>query len=601
VTLTDGDGRHLVGSAGLPPDGDAHLDVSSRFAELGAVAYAAAPVQRSPGTVLGSFSVLDTQPRSWTPDELATLEDLAATAVCELDARENRRDLARGEQQYRALVEQAPVCTYRQIASGNELAYLGPQVEALTGYRPEEWSDALFGERLHPEDRDFVLGEVSRCRSEGREFSMEYRFITRDGRTVWLFDKTVPIRDHEGRIVFRQGFLLDVTPEKEAEAALQVREAQLLQSQRLDAIGNLAGGVAHDFNNILLVIRGYCGLLLDEVGGATDAEHVRQIDAAAERGADLVRQLLAYGRRQRLEPVRANLNDLVAGIQTFLERLIGEDVELRTSLDADLPPVYVDTARVEEAIVNLAANARDAMPAGGTVLIATLTVDLPRAAVDGLPAGRYVALSVSDTGMGMDEAVARQVFDPFFTTKPEGQGTGLGLARVHGLVAQSGGAVNVQSAPGTGARFTLYFPVVAGVPDRRDSAPVIEHAAAGGERILLVEDRADVRAVIGEMLRRTGYDVVAASHPAEALELLAQESFAVDLVLTDVVMPAMSGVELARLARDLRREVPVLLMSGYLAPAVLETHPISRNHLLHKPFGPAELAAAVREALEPAA
>ncbi len=589
VSLLDDDGSRLLGSAGPTERRD------------GAVAQASAQVRKADGTVVGAVSVHDIQPRTWTPDELATLDDLAAAAVCELAARENTRDLALGDQQYRALVEQAPVCTYRQVASGDGLAYLGPQVEMLTGYRPEEWSDSLFAERLHPDDREDVLAEVSRCRAEGRAFSMEYRFITRDGRTVWLFDKTVPIRDQDGCIVFRQGFLLDVTPEKEAEAALRVREEQLLQSQRLEAIGNLAGGVAHDFNNILLVIRGYCGLLLEHLEGVEATEQVEQIDAAAERGADLVRQLLAYGRRQRLEPVRANLNELVGDIHTFLERLIGEDVELRTSLDADLPPVYVDTARIEEAIVNLAANARDAMPDGGTLVIATQTVDLSRAAVEGLPGGRYVALSVTDTGEGMEEAVARQVFDPFFTTKPEGEGTGLGLARVHGLVAQSGGAVHVQSAPGAGATFTLYFPVVAGVPERRSSRPATERRAAGNGRILLVEDRADVRAVIGEMLRRTGYDVVPASHPSDALELLAEEAFEVDLVLTDVVMPDMSGVELARLARNVRREIPVLLMSGYLAPAVLEARAASPHSLLHKPFGPAELVAAVRGALESAA
>ena len=611
VSLGSRDHRRLAGAAGLSPQrrrrvspcADVACDAgvvsvadlrserpsatSPLLVELSAVAYAAVAVQASVGTVRGSLSVIDTEPREWTTADLATLEDLAAAASCELDALEGKRALALGEQrirslvedleavvwearadderhrfvnrqaeellgypieewlnrprfwedhlhpddrettvdacraateraesytleyrmiaadgrvvwvrdlvrvhscgdgrallrgvmvdntaekeaelalhettqQYRALVEQAPICTYRQIASGDQLLYLGPQIESLTGYMPEEWSDGLFSDRLHPEDREYVLEEVTRCRSENREFSMEYRFTARDGRTVWLLDKTVPIRNDEGGIAFRQGFLLDVTPAKEVEAALQVRETQLRQTQKLEAIGNLAGGVAHDFNNVLLVIRGYCALLLDQMVGRAETEQVLHIEAAAERGARLVRQLLAYGRRQRLEPVRANLNQLLAETLTFLERLIGEDVELRTNLDPDIPPVCIDPARLEEAVVNLAANARDAMPSGGTLEIATRTVELPRDD-DGLcpPGGRYVALSVTDTGMGMDDETAGQIFDPFFTTKPEGQGTGLGLAMVHGFLSQSGGSVDIQTAVGKGTTFTLYFP-----------------------------------------------------------------------------------------------------------------------------------------------
>jgi two-component system, cell cycle sensor histidine kinase and response regulator CckA len=626
VSLDGGDGTFLIGAAGLSAKHRGRVARAARvvagagavsvadvrrdrrfaagplLAEVGVLAFAGAPLRTSARAALGSFCVLDTRPRDWTADELTTLEDLAAAAVCELDAREDGRALCETTQHYRALVEQAPVCTYRQVASGDELLYLGSQIEALTGYRPEEWSDALFGERLHPDDRDRVLSEVSRCRSEGREFWMEYRFIARDGRTAWLLDKTVPIRDDAGGIAFRQGFLLDITPAKEAEAALRLREEQLRQTQKLEAIGNLAGGVAHDFNNILLVIRGYCSLLLTQLAGTPEAEQLIEMDAAAERGADLVRQLLAYGRRQRLEPVRANLNDLVAETVTFLERLIGDDVELRTSLDADIPSVRVDPVRLEEAIVNLAANARDAMPAGGTLEIATETVELPREEDDpGLPHGRYVALSVTDTGLGMDDVTARRIFDPFFTSKPDGEGTGLGLAMVHGFVAQSAGAIDVQTAAGRGTTFTLYFPVVAGAPEQRDAPPISEPGAGGSERILLVEDRGDVRQVIGEMLRRSGYEVVAVSRPVEALEVVAEDAAAVDLVVTDVVMPEMSGIELAKLVRGVRPEVPVLLISGFASSSAAEIHLMSRHHLLQKPFDSTELGSAVRAALEPAA
>jgi two-component system, cell cycle sensor histidine kinase and response regulator CckA len=513
--------------------------------------------------------------------------------------KENELALCEATQQYRALVEQAPICTYRQDASGERLLYIGPQAEELTGYAPEEWADDRFADWLHPDDRDRVLQDVARCRAEGRAFEMEYRLLTRDDRTIWVLDRTVPIRDERGRIAFRQGFVLDITAAKEAETALHVRDAQLRQAQKLEAIGNLAGVVAHDFNNVLLVIRGYCALLLEPPADTAEADSVLQIDAAAERGADLVRQLLAYGRRQRLEPVDSDLNMIVTETSTFLRRLIGEDVELRTRLDAWLPAVYVDPARIEEAIVNLAANARDAMPGGGTLEIATRVADLPDDDDElGLPGGRYVALSVTDTGVGMDGSVAAQVFDPFFTTKLEGHGTGLGLAMVHGFAAQSRGAVSVETAAGEGTTFTLYFPASVAAASAPEPKPKPRPLQAGGESILLVEDEPQVRNVVAKMLRRNGYEVVDVARPAQALELLADGATTVDLLVTDVVMPEMSGIELAKRARALRSDVRVLFMSGYEPALTPEDDRALRASLLLKPFGYLELTAAVHAALE---
>ena len=513
--------------------------------------------------------------------------------------KENEQALQEATQQYRALVEQAPVCTYRQSASGDRLLYIGPQIEALTGYTAEEWVDDRFALWLHPDDRDAVLAEVARCRTEEREFEMEYRFLTRDGRTIWVLDRTVPIRDAAGRVEFRQGFLLDVTSAREAKAALQVRDAQLRQAQKLEAIGNLAGVVAHDFNNVLLVVRGYSALLLERLGETAEAQSLLEIDAAAERGAELVHQLLAYGRRQWLEPDDADLNAIVRETLTFLRRLIGEDIELRTRLENALPTVRLDRARVEEAIVNLAANARDAMPGGGTLEIATRSIELTEDDAGlGLSRGHYVALSVSDTGVGMDAAVAAQVFDPFFTTKLDGNGTGLGLAMVYGFAGQSGGAIGVETSAGDGTTFTLYFPASGAAALASDTEVKLQPRDGGREGILLVEDEPQVRTVIAEMLRSSGYEVLDAAGPLEALELLADDATTIDLVLTDLVMPELGGIDLAQRARELRPTVQVLFMSGYAPPLTPGDDPATHDSLLLKPFGHAELTAAVGSALE---
>jgi len=390
--------------------------------------------------------------------------------------------------------------------------------------------------------------------------------------------------------------------EVEERQARRNAEAQLQQAQKMEAVGLLAGGVAHDFNNILGIITGYCGLLLRDLD-AHDSQRprVEQVLSAAERGATLTRQLLAFGRKQVLQPRVFDLNAVVVDTERMLQRLIEESIQVTTVTASRLGRVKADPGQIEQVIMNLAVNARDAMPQGGKLHIETADVDLDETYArshPGVEAGRYVVLAVSDTGHGMDAATLARVFEPFFTTKEAGKGTGLGLATVYGIVKQSGGHISVYSEPGLGSTFKVYLP-----PSEDDvAAPVVAAtvtAAGGSETILLLEDEPALREVIQEVLETAGYTVVTGPTPKEALRSALDTRAAVDLVLTDVVMPNLSGREAAARVRDVHPGVPVLYMSGYTAEAighhgVLET----TEHFLQKPFTTEVLLDKVRQVLQ---
>ncbi len=380
-------------------------------------------------------------------------------------------------------------------------------------------------------------------------------------------------------------------------------EAQFIQAQRLEAVGMLAGGVAHDFNNLLTVILGFSEVVLGELPRDEPVhDRVQQIRNAAKRAAALTRQLLAFSRKQTLAPVILNLNDLVSETEKLLRRLIGEDVVLTTVLDPALGRVNADPGQVEQVLMNLAVNARDAMPTGGRLTIETRNVDMDAAAARQHPEGRpglWVVLAVRDTGCGMDEATRARIFEPFFTTKEAGKGTGLGLATVYGIVKQSGGFLEVNTAPGRGTTFEVYLPYLAHAPTPvSGSQPDLARLPRGTGTVLLVEDEEGVRTLAGVVLSLAGYTVLEARDGKEALKVCASHAGPIDLVVTDVVMPEMSGRELVDRIAALRAELKVLFVSGYTESDVLR-HGVGEaaTAFLQKPFTPSVLARKVHEML----
>jgi len=380
-------------------------------------------------------------------------------------------------------------------------------------------------------------------------------------------------------------------------------EQQLFQAQKMDAVGRLAGGIAHDFNNVLTAILGAVELgLLDAPQPGPLREELEIIRDAATRAQDLIRRLLAFSARQVLQPTVLDLNHLVSDIAKMLRRLIGEDVELVLAPDAVLGAVRADAGQLEHVLVNLAVNARDAMPQGGRLTISTTNVELSggnSSPVPEGPPGAYVRLAVTDSGVGMDADTRAHLFEPFFTTKPRGKGTGLGLATVYGIVRQSGGHIAVDTAPGRGSAFHIYLPRVAEAPEPAGSARAVVAPAPGRETVLLAEDEQLVRLLARKILEQAGYTVLVAAGGAEALQLATQHAGPIDLLVTDVVMPEMSGRELVHRLAEQRPQTRVLYMSGY-ADEAIERHGVldPGTAFIQKPFTPAGLARKVREVLD---
>jgi signal transduction histidine kinase/CheY-like chemotaxis protein len=389
---------------------------------------------------------------------------------------------------------------------------------------------------------------------------------------------------------------------KEIERRQEV-EGQLIQAQKMEAVGRLAGGVAHDFNNLLTVILGYNEMLRDTVKQDAEAsDYVSEILRAAQRASALTNQLLAFSRRQVVTPRLLDLNQVVQGMEKMLRRVISEDVQLQMRLDPQVFTVKADPSHLDQVILNLAVNARDAMPAGGTLMIETANVELTEeyaATHLEVTPGRYVMLAVSDTGIGMDALTRSRLFEPFFTTKEKGKGTGLGLSIVYGIVKQHGGAIMVYSEPGHGTAFKIYLPAISGVPEPAPREAATEPAAPANETVLLVEDEEQVRNLTRTMLSRQGYRILEAGSGADALQLARQHPGFIHLLLTDIVMPHMSGVELAREMHAVRPEIRVLFMSGYTDNALAEQRLLTDDMgFIHKPFSSAALQKKVRQTLE---
>jgi signal transduction histidine kinase len=380
-------------------------------------------------------------------------------------------------------------------------------------------------------------------------------------------------------------------------------EEQFRQAQKMEAVGRLAGGIAHDFNNLLTVIAGYAQLALESVPASEPlAGHLAEVKKAADRASELTRQLLAFSRRQVLTVQVTNLNAIVAGMEKMLRRLIGEDIDLETRLAPDLASVRTDPGQIEQIIMNLAVNARDAMPAGGKLTLETRNVELDASYASShatVVPGPYVLLAVSDTGVGMDDELLSHIFEPFFTTKEQGKGTGLGLAMVYGTVKQSSGYIWAYSAKGKGTTFKIYLPRAEKTEEEAGERRAEEHPPSGAETILLVEDEAGVRGLAQRVLEQYGYRVLVAQHGEEALRLLGKHDGPIHLLVTDVVMPGISGRELAEALRLSKPDLKVLYMSGYTDEAIVRHGVLEEGvQFLQKPFTPQGLAHKVRQVLD---
>jgi PAS domain S-box-containing protein len=437
--------------------------------------------------------------------------------------------------------------------------------------------------------------EPARAVLERGEWFGELQQVTADGKDVVVESRWTLVRDKDGRPGDVLVINTDVTEKKKLEA-------RYLHAQRMEGIGTLAGGVAHDFNNLLTIITGYSELALTQLApDDASRELLAEVCKAGERAAGLTRQLLAFSRRMILSLRVLDLNALVREMEKLLRRLIGEDVDLATALESDLGPVRADPVQLEQVILNLVVNARDAMPTGGHLTIETQNVDLDTSAGAYLPElrpGRYVLLAVTDTGVGMDEPTQARIFEPFFTTKPVGQGTGLGLATVYGIVKQLGGHVEVYSEPGRGTTFKIYLPRVSPEGGPR-SLPEVTAVPRGSETVLLVEDEAGVRSLARLALQSNGYAVLEAADADAAVGLCQAHAGPIDLLVTDVVMPRVSGRQLADRVAALRPGVKVLFLSGYTDDAIVRHGVLeTAKAFLQKPFTPTTLARKVREVLD---
>jgi len=580
------------------------------------------PIASQDGPILGTFAIYYREPRSPDAEHLGLIGYATHLAGIAIEHDRAKAELRAAEARYRTLVERLPAITYiAELGAGGPWHYVSPQIETMLGFSPEEWlSDPMnWMNHIHPDDREIALAAEKLFQETHELFQAEYRMCARDGRLVWFRDEGVLLQETDGQLLM-QGVMHDITERKRLED-------QLRHSQKMEAVGQLAGGVAHDFNNLLMLIQAHNENLRYRLSPDDPAhKDASEIENAVTRAASLTNQLLAFSRKQVLRPKVLDLNLVLADVAKMLHRLIGKDIELTVAPAASLGRVKADPGQMEQVILNLAVNSRDAMPHGGKLTITASDVELDEndsRRHEGAPAGKYVMLAVSDTGDGMDTETRAHIFEPFFTTKAPGKGTGLGLATVYGVVKHSDGWIWVDSEPGRGTTFKIYLPRVedarveeSGVEEvcstqfvARESrvveqpaskaAPSLATAPKGTETVLVVEDQDGIRDIVRESLRRNGYKVLIAVDGNEALEMASAYTDEIHLLVTDLVMPNIGGRELAQRLIPLRPNIKVLFMSGYSEHSALDIALTNQPAIvLQKPFSLDALARNVRQVLD---
>jgi len=514
-----------------------------------------------------------------------------------------RRQLSDQEQMFRLITENAEDLITVVDRDGKRL-YDSPGYSKL-GYSHKDLGRDFIPEQIHPDDRQAIVDARKETFDKGVGPRVEYRFRRNDGDWRILESTRSPVRNDRGEIEKVIIVSRDITERKQAEELLRRRDEQLRHSQKMEAVGRLSGGIAHDFNNLLGVIIGYSESIEHRVGPndplRKSAEEIRK---AGERAASLTHQLLAFSRQQVLQPQILDLNALVTDMGKMLRRLIGMHIELTTNLATELGQVKAEQSQIEQVIVNLVVNARDAMPEGGQLLIETSNLDVNENLAGSLPflqPGPYVLLTVKDTGIGMDSNTRRHIFEPFFTTKGPGKGTGLGLATVYGVAKQSGGGVIVDSEPGKGSTFKIFLPQTqeCAVLPAPDETPATGSMGTG--TILLVEDEEALLTLTAERLTECGYTVLPARDGIQALEIVRSFSDPIHLLLTDVMMPRMGGLALARSMSELRPGIRIMFMTGHAEREASYREAIrSGAESIQKPFSHEQLTRLVRQMLEPA-
>ncbi len=559
------------------------------------------PISSQQGGVLGSFAIYYRQPGTPDDAQLQVIGHATHLVALAIERDRDKSELRAVEDRYRTLVERLPAITYiAELGAEGHWDYVSPQIEWILGFTPAEWlSDPLnWLNHIHSEDREIAIQAEQRFKTNPDLFHAEYRMLARDGRVLWFRDEGVMLQTAADGRLLMQGVLYDISEHKRLEEQLQ-------QSQKLEAVGQLAGGIAHDFNNLLMVIQAHNDRLRGRLTETDPSQKdVLEVERAIVRATALTQQLLAFSRRQVLQLKPLDLNVVIANVAKMLERLIPSSIELQISPAENLKRVKADRGQMDQVITNLVVNARDAMPDGGHLAISTTNVELRETYAGShsrIPPGKYVALSVTDSGIGMDSQTQAHMFEPFFTTKKPGQGTGLGLSIVYGVVKQSGGWINVRSAAGKGTAFEIYFPQIetqkiADEPLLDPEAKVVTSSPARGkETILLVEDQDGIRDLVHEFLQNCGYTVLHAPDGYQAFHLANDFGSRIDLLLTDVIMPNLGGRELAHRLSQERPEMKVLFMSGYPDHAGAAEDQVEESAMvLLKPFSLDTLARKIR-------
>ncbi|MFP3981087.1 MAG: ATP-binding protein, partial [Desulfobacterales bacterium] len=529
----------------------------------------------------------------------------AARLIGQMVERQQREDeLLESKRRMDTLLRNLPGMAYRCRNVGRwTMKFVSHGCLALTGYTAAELTEdriAAYGYLVHPEDAGHVWRKVQESLRQKNHFEIEYRIVAKNGDIKWVWERGVAtgLKDDDG-VDLLEGFISDITERKAAEEKQRKLENQLAHGRRMEALGRLAGGIAHDFNNLLFVVLGYSEMVLQDLPeNHPDYKSIQEILDASRRGRDLIGQLLAFGRRQHLEMKVVDVNHVISGLEAMLGRIIGEDIELQVNLDPGGGYVKADISQVEQILMNLAVNARDAMPEGGMLRIETGTSESENGSY---PPDSWVFIRIADNGIGMDREALEKLFEPFYSTKEKDKGSGLGLATVHGIVKQHGGNIDVSSQPGKGTCFVIYLPRTeeAAVPEKQE-APIDARQVPAGTpaNVLVVEDDETVRKLACKVLAAQGHKVIEAQSGFDAVEKAGHHAEPIDLLLTDVVMPEMKGPDVYSQIAKKHPEVKVLYMSGYSENILEPSHVDQKNAgFIQKPFSLQELRREVDELL----